>query len=152
MTPPLPTPLEEYTDKNFEHLIEQIRYELTRMDVELAEQNVPREERAKKLRSHFLEMIWQVKHIGLQVQVESGAVKIPFRDAKGPIYDSAGVPIVFEFPPKLMSALNMNGRPKSLQPLLLGGGAALLLLVLAGIFLVKRSGSAKESHNNAETE
>ena len=152
MTPPLPTPLEEYTDKNFEHLIEQIRYELTRMDVELAEQNVPREERAKKLRSHFLEMIWQVKHIGLQVQVESGAVKIPFRDAKGPIFDSAGVPIVFEFPPKLMSALNMNGRPKSLQPLLLGGGAALLLLVLAGVFLVKRSGSAKESHNNAETE
>ena len=156
LTPAPPTPLERFVEKDFDHLLEQIQYELTKLDVELAEQKASREERAEKLRSHFLEMVRQVKYIGLEVQVESGAVKIPFRDASGPILDSAGVPIEFEFPPKLMSALNMTGAGKggsqSLQPLLLGGVAALALLVLAGVFLVKRSGSAKEDDRSAETE
>ena len=82
-------------------------------------------------------------------------VKIPFRDASGPILDSAGAPIAFEFPPKLMAALNMQaptqGNAKGLQ-LLLGGGAALLLLVLAGVFLVMKRDSAKEADHNAETQ
>ena len=155
LSPPPPTPLERFTDRDLDHLMGQIEYELTKLDVELAEQKTPREERAEKLRNLFFEMIRKVEYIGLKVQVEGAAVKIPFRDARGPILDSAGAPIVFEFPPKLMAALMISsasqGSAKRLQ-LLLGGGAAVLLLVLAGVFLVMKRGSAKEADHNAETE
>ncbi|MDE0022490.1 MAG: hypothetical protein OXT69_14065 [Candidatus Poribacteria bacterium] len=155
LTPPPSPMLERYMERRFMFLVDRIEYELTKLDVELAEQKTPREERAKKLRNLFFEMIRKVEYIGLEVQVEGGAVKIPFRDASGPILDSAGAPIVFEFPPKFMAALNMQaptqGNAKGLQ-LLLGGGAALLLLVLAGVFLVMKRGSAKEADHNAETQ
>ena len=155
LSPPQPTPLEERWKRNLDNLMEQTEYELTKLDVELAEQKTPQEERAKKLRDDFFERIRTVKYIGLEVQVEGAAVKIPFRDASGPIVDSAGAPIVFEFPPKLMAALNMQaptqGNAKRLQ-LLMGGGAALLLLVLAGVFLVMKRNSAKKADRYAETQ
>ena len=155
LTPPPPTMLERYTDRRFSSLMNRIEYELTKLDAELAEQKTPREERAEKLRNLFFEMIRKVEYIGLEVQVEGAVVKIPFRDASGPILDSAGAPIVFEFPPKFMAALNMQaptqGNAKGLQ-LLLGGGAAVLLLVLAGVFLVMKRDSAKEADRNAEAE
>ncbi len=155
LTPPPSPMLERYMERRFMFLMDRIEYELTKLDVELAEQKTPREERAKKLRNLFFEMIRKVEYIGLEVQVEGGAVKIPFRDASGPILDSAGAPIAFEFPPKFMAALNMQaptqGNAKGLQ-LLLGGGAALLLLVLAGVFLVMKRDSAKEADHNAETQ
>ena len=153
---PPPTPPERFMNKNMGRLMWQIQYELTKLDVELAEQKTPREERAKKLRNHFFEMIRKVEYIGQKVLVEDGTVKILFRDASGPILDFAGAPIAFEFPPTLMSALMIPSaieeRAKRLQQLQVGGGAALALLVLAGIFLVKRSGSAKEDDRSAETE
>ncbi len=155
LTPPPPTPLERSMRRNLRDLMRQIEYELTKLDVELAEQKTPREERVKKLRNLFFEIIRKVEYIGLEVQVEGAVVKIPFRDARGPILDSAGAPIAFEFPPKLMAALMISsasqGSAKRLQ-LLLGGGAALLLLVLAGVFLVMKRGSAKEADRNAEAE
>ena len=153
--PPPPTPPEQFMNQRLYYLMWQIEYELTKLDVELAEQKTPREERAKKLRNHFFKMIRKVKYIGLEVLVEGDSVKIPFRDARGPILDSAGAPIVFEFPPKLMAALMISsasqGSAKRLQ-LLLGGGAAVLLLVLAGVFFVMKRDSAKEADHSAEAE
>ncbi len=155
LTPSPPTMLERYTDRRFISLMHRIEYELTKLDAELAEQKAPREERAKKLRRLFFEMIQKVEYVGLEVQVEGDSVKIPFRDESGPILDSAGSPIAFEFPPKLMAALMMpsakQNSPKRLQ-LLMGGAAALLLLVLAGLFLVMKRNSAKEAEHKAETE
>ena len=155
LSPPPPTPLEEATTRGLDSLLGNVRYGLSKLDVELAEQEAPREERAKKLRSHFFEIIQEVEYLGLKVQVEGKVVKIPFRDANGPILDSTGAPIAFEFPPKLMAALNMQaptqGNAKRLQ-LLMGGGAALLLLVLAGVFLVMKRNPAKEADRSAETE
>ena len=155
LTPSPPTILERFTDRSFRGLMNRIEYELTKLDAELAEQKTPREERAKKLRNHFFEMIRKVEYIGLEVLVEGDSVKIPFRDASGPILDSAGAPIAFEFPPKLMAALMIpsasQGSVKRLQ-LLMSGGAALLLLVLAGVFFVMKRGSAKEADRNAEAE
>ncbi len=139
------------SNRGIESLMDQIVYELTKLDVELAEREAAREERAKELRRLFFEIIREVEYIGLEVQVVGDSVKIPFRDAGGTIVDSAGAPIVFEFPPKLMAALKMpsakQGSANRLQ-LLMGGAAALLLLLLAGLFFIMRRNSAKE----AETE
>ena len=65
-------------DRRFRFLMDRIEYELTKLDVELAEQKTPREERAKKLRNLFFEMIRKVEYIGLEVQVEGDCGENPF--------------------------------------------------------------------------
>ncbi len=147
--PSPPTPMERFVGRDLGHLMWQIEHELTKLDAELAERKTPLKKRAKKLRRLFFEMIQKVEYVGLEVLVEGGEVKIPFRDESGPILDSAGSPIVFEVPPELTAALMM---PSSNRLQLLGGGAALLLLVLAGVFLSLKRNSAKEAEHKAETE
>ena len=137
-------------------MVDDIGYELSKLDVELSLKGESDEKRAKELRSKWIKVVQKFDNLTPLVQFDEDAGKLLFFDNAGnPMLDSAGAPLTYTFPSPLMSALNMKAAKKaadSRMTLFMGGAAALILLLFGGIYLAMRFSSAKDENENAEGE
>ena len=154
---PTPAPLSPLDyPRGVSSMMEDIGYELTKLDVELSLKGESDKKRAKELRSKFLEVVQKFDNLVPFVQFDERAAELHFYDSAGnPLLDSAGARLSYQFPSPLMQALNMQKSQKALDSqmrLFMIGAAALVLLLFGGIYLAMRFSSAKDDSEDAAGE
>ena len=135
-------------------MVEDIDYELTKLDLEISQKGLPDEERSKELGSKLIEVVQKFDDLTPLVQFDKRADKLLFYDDAGnPQLDSAGAHLTYTFPSALMSALNTKAAKKAADSriLLYMGGAALVLL-FGGVYLAMRFSSAKDDGEDSAGE
>ena len=128
-------------------VIEDINYELTKLDVELAEQDTALNQRAEKLRERFIEILQRANKLAPIVELDEYALMFLFYDAAGaPLLDGSGAHLAFQFPLELVSVFNQRAK-KPPGPFLLVGAAAVALLFVGGVYLLEKLTAGKEDEN-----
>ncbi len=149
---PAPTSPPKYRS-GVDSMVAEIRYELSKLDVELSLKGRPDEERVEKLRGKMIEIVKEFDNLTRIVQFDEEAAELSFYDNAGsPQLDSAGAPLTYQIPFALLSALNIQTSAKSGDSrmcLLMIGAAAVLLLLVGGVYLAMRFNSTQEENENA---
>ncbi len=142
--------------RGIESMIENIDYELSKLDVELSLKGRSDEERAEKLRKKLVEIVRKFDKLASTVQFDEGAAEFSFYDNSGrQQLDASGAPLTYKFPSMLMSALNIQMSEKAVESRIrrfMIGAAAVVLLLFGGIYLAMKFGSAQEKNESAESE
>ncbi len=135
-------------------MVEDIGYELSKLDVELSLKGKSDEERAEELRGKLIEIVKEFDKLTPTVQFDKEAGELLFFDSSGSRQmNSFGSPLTYKIPFVLISALNMhtanNGMNPRMRRFMIGAGAVLLLL-FGGIYLAMKFSSSEEENENAE--
>ena len=159
---PIPVPLSRLEfPRGVVSIVDNIDYELSKLDVEMSLKGESDEKRSKKLGIKLIEVVQKFEKFDMLaplVQFDEEAGKLLFYDDAGnPQLDSAGAHLTFTFPSALMSMLDIKEARKaakkaadSRMTLFMGGAAALILLLFGGIYLAMRFSSAKDENTESE--
>ena len=116
-------------------------YQLTKLDAELADQNLPREERIAALREAFFAAAEQFKRYDPFVRFNASAVCVEFFDNRSNPIMHNGKPAKIEFPPELIALLDLSKGPAPQGGIPAGavwtGAAVAVLLLIGGAYAVR---------------
>ena len=153
-TPSPISPLQR--ERGIESMIENIDYELSKLNVELSLKGRSDEERAEKLGRKLIEIVRKFDKQAPLVQFDETAAEFSFYDSSGrQQLDAFGAPLTYKFPSTLMSTLSIKTSGKTVDSGIrrfMIGAAAVVLLLFGGIYLAMKFGSSQEENESAEEE
>ena len=133
-------------------ILEEIKYELIKADIEMADQNLSDEERIARLRDRFLDVAAKYRGIEPFVEYDEAALRINFSNSRSEPIVQSGKRLGFDLPFTLVAFLNAQpyakaradarAKARGIRGYLTIGGAAAVVLLLFGTvyFTVKFRG------------